>query len=120
MPLDLGTVPAGSFVREKSRLRLYSARGARPPAPLLAVGDFRGAVFADDFDVGVLAALFFFAAGFDEAFFVAFFVDAFDFVAFCPDVFFAVFFLATGRFTVRLRVVAMAAPWCEECADGQR
>src|SRR5215213_2489917 len=32
LPRDLGTLPAGSAVREKSRLALYSARGAADDA----------------------------------------------------------------------------------------
>jgi hypothetical protein len=127
--LDFGTVPAGSFVREKSRLRLYSASGAllldRREVEVLR---FAVLVFA----VLVFAVLVFAVLVFGTLFFRVLFFVALARVPSLPAallpaelfladvvlaVFFAVFFFATGRFTVRLRVVAMRAPWCEECAD---
>ena len=106
MPLDFGTVPAGSFVREKSRLRLYSASGFVARLEVVLVVDF----FADDF-----FADDFFAAGLLAE---AFFVEAFFTEGFLAEVVFALLFFVTGRFTVRLRVVAMLASWCEEHARG--
>ena len=133
MPLDFGTVPAGSFVREKSRLRLYSASAALRPEVLLVEAAFLGDSFAAlpappvvpaDFvavrlfgDV-VVAERFFavvvFAEPFRaEVFRVAVVAEPFFAELLFAEPFFATFFFAPGRLTVRLRVVAMMAPWCE-------
>jgi hypothetical protein len=96
-------------VREKSRFRLYSASGFA-----VRLADFfRAAAFfaADDLVTEVFFAAEVFLTG------DVLRVEVF-FVAFAPV--FALFFFATGRFTVRFRVVAMVAPGCEEHADELR
>jgi hypothetical protein len=106
-----GTVPAGSFVRVKSRFRLYSASAAL----------FRAAVFpdADFFATDFFVAGFFATARFVTGLFAADFgFVSFFGAAFLVELFFTVVRFVTGRFTVRVRVVAMMAPWCEEHADG--
>jgi hypothetical protein len=111
---------------------LYSASGfAARPDDFFAV-DFLEEAFrvrvafaevflAEDFFAEGFFAEGFFADGFfaEEFLPAALFVD--DFLAaetLLPGVFLALLFFATGRFTVRLRVVAMLASWCEECARG--
>jgi hypothetical protein len=70
----------------------------------LAAGFFAADFFATDFFATDFFATDFFAADFlTELFLVA--------------LFFAAVFFVTGRFTVRLRVVAMVASWCEEHAE---
>jgi len=68
---------------------------------------------ADFFVADFLVADFFRPDFFTADFFVTdFFAD------FLASVSTAEVFFATGRFTVRLRVVAMLASWCEEHARG--
>jgi hypothetical protein len=112
LPFDFGTVPAGSRVRVKSRLRLYSASGFVPRLDDFVAVDLFGEGFPDGDFFAVEAVLA------RELFAEAFFAEAFFAGAVFAEVFFALVFFVTGRFTVRLRVVAMLAPWCEECADG--
>jgi hypothetical protein len=94
---------------------LYSASGF---AVRLDGRFFAGAFFADE---DLLAEPLFAAVPVPRAFFA---VDVFRpvflavFDAFAPV--FALRFFATGRFTVRLRVVAMLAPRCEEHAGKLR
>ena len=113
MPVPFGTVPAGSFVRVKSRFRLYSASARDLPAADFGdVDDFAVDRLADDLSAVDLFEVALFDA---DRFAVAFrappwLVDGF------VALFFAVVFFVTGGFTVRLRVVAMMAPRCEDCA----
>lgn len=113
-------------------MRLYSASGAprlRIPAldAVFLVVDFFDVLPVLVLDADFVAALFlvevFFAGAFEvfraEAFRPAVFAELFFAEFFLAELFFtAVLFFAAGRLTVRLRVVAMMAPWCEECADG--
>jgi hypothetical protein len=105
-------MPAGSLVRVKSRLRLYSERAALFLPPDFPVAARFATDFPDDvfFDADFLVADFFAADFFAADFFAA---------GRLAELFFADVFFATGRFTVRLRVVAMVAPWCEEHAEGR-
>lgn len=93
MPRALGTVPAGSLVREKSRFRLYSARGVADADVLLAV------FFATDFFATFFVAAVFFAATFVAAVLFAPTFFAADFVAVA---FFVAAFRPDGRFAARV------------------
>jgi hypothetical protein len=74
----LGTLPAGSFVLEKSRFALYSARGADLAARTFAAGFFATVDFVDE-----VLALARFGAAF-EARVAALFAALFA-VRFVPD-----------------------------------
>jgi hypothetical protein len=91
---------------------LYSERAAPFLAPDFLVVAFFAPLLPDDD---------FFAADFPLPLVDAdLFVAAFRVAVFLAELFFAEVFFVTGRFTVRLRVVAMVAPWCEEHAGGRK
>src|SRR4051812_41254268 len=82
LPRAFGTVPAGSRVRVKSRLRLYSASAADFFAAAFFTGVFFTAVFFADFFAADFFAEVFFATRFVVTDFLAtrfvdFFVDFF-------------------------------------------
>jgi hypothetical protein len=90
------------------------------PAPPVVPADVVAArLFGDDVVAECLSVVVFFAEPFRaEVFGVAVVAEPFFAEILFAEPFFATVFFAPGRLTVRLRVVAMMAPWCEECADG--